>query len=259
MTFPFVRRSARGVGSDIPLSGEGITTSGVEAIDMAPTPGTDRPHLRQDAERIRRRIVAAAREVFRERGVGATLDDVAAHAGVGVGTVYRRFANKEELVDALFDDMVETVDSLAREAAANPDAWVGLTTSLEKVCELQAFDRGLREVMLGTGRGPQRQAQVRERVKPAVDQLVARAKEQGSLRPDVEGFDIPMIQLMVAAVTDHTGRPDLWRRYLRLLLDGLRARPGASTPLPGGKIDDGGLIEAITASSARQARDRPSE
>lgn len=185
----------------------------------------------------------------------ATLDDVAAHAGVGVGTVYRRFANKEELVDALFDDIFDTVEALAQEAAANPDAWAGLTTSLEKVCELQAFDRGLREVMLGTGRGPQRQAQIHERVKPAVDRLLARAKEQGALRADVAGPDLPMIQLMVAAVTDHTGRPDLWRRYLRLLLDGMRAQPGAATPLSDIKVDDDLPIEAIGILNTRKDRE----
>jgi AcrR family transcriptional regulator len=187
--------------------------------------------LRRDAELNRRRLIAAAHEVFRERGLSATLDDVARHAGVGVGTAYRRFANKEELVDALFDDMIDQVARLAAEAAADPDAWRGLTTSLEKVCELQAFDRGLRDVMLGTGRGPQRQALVARRVKPAVDALVARAKEQGTLRPDAEPWDLPMIQLMVAAVTDQTGHPDLWRRYLRLVLDGLRTQPGTD-PLP---------------------------
>jgi AcrR family transcriptional regulator len=187
--------------------------------------------LRRDAELNRRRLIAAAHEVFRERGLSATLDDVARHAGVGVATAYRRFANKEELIDALFDDMIDQVAKLAAEAAADPDAWRGLTTSLEKVCELQAFDRGLRDVMLGTGRGPQRQALVARRVKPAVDALVARAKEQGTLRPDAEPWDLPMIQLMVAAVTDQTGHPDLWRRYLRLVLDGLRTQPGTD-PLP---------------------------
>jgi AcrR family transcriptional regulator len=187
--------------------------------------------LRRDAELNRRRLIAAAHEVFRERGLSATLDDVARHAGVGVATAYRRFANKEELIDALFDDMIDRVAELAEEAAANPDAWRGLTSSLEKVCELQAFDRGLREVMLGTGRGPDRQALVARRVKPAVDMLVARAKEQGTLRRDAEPWDLPMIQLMVAAVTDQTGHPDLWRRYLRMVLDGLRTQPGAD-PLP---------------------------
>jgi len=224
---------------------------------MVSRPGADQPALRRDAELNRRRIIAAAHEIFRDRGLAATLNDVAAHAGVGVGTVYRRFANKEELLDALFDDMIDTVASLAQQALAEPDAWHGLTASLEKVCELQAFDRGLREVMLGTGRGPQRQSQVRERVAPAVDLLVARAKEQGMLRSDVAGIDLPMIQLMVAAITDHTGQPDLWRRYLRLLLDGMRARPD-NTPLPGiGSHDH--LLEAIGEASARQARARPGE
>jgi len=211
---------------------------------MASPPGDGRPALRRDAELNRRRIIVAAHEVFRERGLAATLNDVAAHAGVGVGTVYRRFANKEELVDALFDDMIDTVASLAQQALADPDAWRGLTESLEKVCEVQAFDRGLREVMLGTGRGPKRQAQVRERIAPAVDQMIARAKEQGMLRADISHIDLPMIQLMVAAVTDHTGRPDLWRRYLRLVLDGMRSRPDTA-PLPGIMADDADLVGAV--------------
>lgn len=191
----------------------------------------DRP-LRRDAELNRRRIIAAAREVFGQRGMAATLDDVARHAGLGVGTVYRRFANKEELADAVFADIIDTVDEIGRAAAAEPDAWHGLAASLEKVCELQAFDRGLREVMLGTGPGPRRMAGVGARLGPTLRMLVARAKEQGSLRADVHEGDVLVIQLMVAAVTDRTGRPDLWRRYLRLVLDGMRAEPGAATELP---------------------------
>jgi AcrR family transcriptional regulator len=225
-------------------------------VGVAAVSGTDRPVLRRDAEANRRRIIAAAHEVFQERGLAATLNDVAAHAGVGVGTVYRRFANKEELVDALFDDMIDTVVALAQEAVADPDAWHGLTTSLEKVCEVQAFDRGLREVMLGTGRGPRRQALVRERIAPTVDLMIARAKEQGMLRADVDGVDFPMIQLMVAAVSDHTGRPDLWRRYLRLLLDGMRARPDM-TLLPGLTAGDGDLMDAVSEASVREAQAHP--
>jgi AcrR family transcriptional regulator len=217
-----------------------------------------RPRLRKDAELNRLRILAAAREVFRDRGVAATLNDVAHHAGLGVGTVYRRFSDKEELVDALFADMVNTVEAYTREALEHEDAWTGLVTALERVCEIQALDRGLREVMLGTGRGPQRQVQIQQRVAPVVDRLVAGAQEQGMLRPDVVPIDIPMIQLMVAAVTDHTGHPDLWRRYLRLLLDGLRSRPDA-TALPNITLPDRQFMDAIDDSSARQARARSAE
>ncbi|MEV0479852.1 helix-turn-helix domain-containing protein [Streptomyces sp. NPDC050508] len=199
---------------------------------MAELAEPGRPPLRRDAELNRRRLMVAAREVFRERGLAATLDDVARHAGLGVGTAYRHFANKEELVDAVFEDMIDRVEASAREAAADLDPWHGLASSLEKVCELQAHDRGLREVMLGTGKAAQRHALVERRIKPLVDPLIARAKEQGALRADMEPLDLPMIQLMVAAVTDQTGEPDLWRRYLRLLLDGMRTQPGGTEPLP---------------------------
>ncbi|MFJ5266599.1 TetR/AcrR family transcriptional regulator [Streptomyces sp. NPDC088387] len=203
---------------------------------MAEPAEPGRPPLRRDAERNRRRLLAAAREVFRDRGLTATLDDVARRAGLGVGTAYRHFANKEELADAVFEDMIDRVEQFAREAAADPDPWHGLASSLEKVCELQAHDRGLREVMLGTGKATQRHTLVLRRIKPLVDLLVDRAREQGTLRADVTPVDLPMIQLMVAAITDRTGEPDLWRRYLRLLLDGMRTPPPGSPPLPPGAV-----------------------
>jgi AcrR family transcriptional regulator len=211
---------------------------------------------RKDAERNRRRLLDAAREVFRDRGVGATLHDVAGHAGLGVGTAYRHFANKDELIDALFGDMVETVDGYLREAEEQPDAWLGLTRALENTCEVQAFDRGLREVMLGTGRGSERQRQMRDRVAPRVDRLVARAQAQGMLRPDVIPADFPILQLMVGAVTDHIGQPGLWRRYLTIVVDGLRAGPGEPSPLPVEPGSDDAMQQAIVDSSARSARDR---
>src|SRR5580693_10398744 len=214
-------------------------------------PGVPR---RKDAVRNRQRLLAAAREVFRERGVAGTLNDVAHHAGLGVGTVYRHFAKKEELIDALFEDMVETVDGYLREGAEQPDAWLGLTRALQQTCEVQSFDRGLREVMLGTGRGPERQQQMRERVGPTVDVLVARAQEQGTLRADMVPPDFAIVQLMVGAVSDHLGQPGLWRRYLAIIIDGLRARPGEPSPLPELLAADNQLQNALTDSSIRSAR-----
>src|SRR6202050_4950423 len=188
---------------------------------MAGEPGGVR--RRKDAELNRRRLLDASREVFRDRGLGATLHDVARQAGLGVGTAYRHFANKDELIDALFDDMVETVDGYLREAEEQPDAWLGLMGALENVCEVQAFDRGLREVMLGTGRGPERQRQMRARVGPVGAVIVARVQDKGTLRTDVVPADFPVLQLMVGTVTDHLGQPELWRRYLTIIVDGLRA------------------------------------
>jgi hypothetical protein len=92
-------------------------------------------------------------------------------------------------------------------------------------------------------------------VDTAVDILVARAKQQGMLRPDVAPADFPILQLMVGAVTDHTGQPDLWRRYLRILIDGLRARPDAST-LTGGDPSHQAVEDVIIDSSTQAVHDR---
>lgn len=219
----------------------------------------EQPRLRKDAELNRRRILAAAREVFRDRGVAATLNDVAHHAGVGVGTVYRRFPDKEALIDALFESMVKTVEAATAEALRAPDAWTGLAACLEEVCEVQAMDRGLREVMLGTGRGPQRHAQMQHRVAPLLDQLVARAKDQGRLRRDLLPADLAIIQMMLGAVTEHLGEPDLWRRYLALLLDGMRAREELA-PLPIGpsaqRFGAGDLVAASEHDADRRRTGR---
>src|ERR1700709_2237861 len=110
---------------------------------VAETP--ERP-LRKDAARNRERILAAAGEVFAERGLDVTLDDIAHHAGVGVGTVYRRFRDKEELIDALFDARMDAVVTAAQSALAADDPWLGLEGFFTTIFELLAADRGLREL-----------------------------------------------------------------------------------------------------------------
>src|SRR3954463_3271215 len=103
--------------------------------------------LRKDAELNRERLLASARELFATRGLEVTLNDIAHHAGVGVGTAYRRFANKEEVIDALFEERLQAVAAVAQEAAEDPDAWRGLVTFLERALHMQFGDRGLNEIM----------------------------------------------------------------------------------------------------------------
>ena len=104
--------------------------------------------LRSDAERNRQRVLAAARELFAARGLEASLNDVAHHANVGVGTVYRRFATKEELVEAIFEDGIDQIAALAESALQQDDSWTGFVWFVEQLCELTATDRGLREMHL---------------------------------------------------------------------------------------------------------------
>ena len=195
--------------------------------------GQPRP-LRRDAERNRQRILRAASEVFTTRGVEATLDDIARHAGVGVGTVYRRFPDKEALIEALFEERLGTMVGLAEQGLANPDPWAGLVFLLEQAGGLLAGDRGLRQIVMFANYGRDRVGEARARLLPVVIQLVARAQADGSVRADLSPTDIPLIEFMLAMLAEYAYpvRPDVWRRYLTIILDGLRPERATVTPLP---------------------------
>jgi AcrR family transcriptional regulator len=199
----------------------------------AATPHAVKP-LRRDAQRNRDRILAAAREVFAADGVHATLDDVAAHAGVGVGTVYRRFPNKDALLDELFEERIGEVAALAETALSNPDAWKALIRFLEGLEEVCAVDRALEHLVLHTGRADERMARARERLLAPIAALVERAKADGRLRGDFEASDIRMVHTMLAAVIQETyaTSPDLWRRSFRIIVDGLASERPRPSPMP---------------------------
>ncbi|AXT83772.1 TetR family transcriptional regulator [Aeromicrobium sp. A1-2] len=198
------------------------------ATQIEPTEA-DRP-LRADAARNRELILETAAEVFAEQGLDAGYDEIARRAGIGVGTVYRRFPERAELVRALFESRIEEIVAMAQEAASHPVVWDGLTWFLEKALGRQVTDRGLKEVMSQTITSDEHQTVGRERIGPILEDIVARAKADGTLRADVEATDIG-VQLMLMSSMTTPAQPDLWRRYLALFLDGLRARPGLQ-PLP---------------------------
>jgi AcrR family transcriptional regulator len=190
--------------------------------------------LRKDAAHNRERLLAAARELFAEHGLGVTLNDIAHHAGVGVGTAYRRFANKEEIIDALFEEGLQDIAAAAHEALKEPDAWHGLVTFLERSMHMQFGDRGLNEIMNDSALGDARVAEARTRIAPLITQLVDKAQDQGVVRPDLDQTDIIFIQVGLSAIMNRSReiQPDLYRRYLVLALDGIRADRAEFTPLP---------------------------
>jgi AcrR family transcriptional regulator len=190
--------------------------------------------LRRDAERNRQRILDAAAEVFTERGLGVSLDEIARHAGVGVGTVYRRFGTKEELVEALFVARVESIAALAEQAAGAPDPWSGLMYFMERMAEALAGDLGLRQMMMLAGYGQDMAAYARRRNAPLVTRLVERAQAAGQLRADLQPTDVPFLVFLLteAAQLARPVNPELWRRYLALLTDGMRPQRDGVTPLP---------------------------
>jgi AcrR family transcriptional regulator len=195
--------------------------------------GQQRP-LRRDAELNRQRILKAATAEFSERGLDVTLDDVARRAGVGVGTVYRRFPNKEALAEALFVEKLHGVAALAERAMANPDSWAALAGCLEQATELLAADRGLRQILMFATFGNERVDQARASMGPLAANLIERAQRDGVVRADLQPSDLPLIEFMLTASTEYAWnvRPGVWRRYLGLTLDGLRPTRAAPTPLP---------------------------
>src|SRR4051795_13772094 len=149
--------------------------------------------LRADAERNRQRILDAAGELFAQKGLAVGLDEIARHAGVGVGTAYRRFANKDELIDALFEERVDHLVALAERALERDDAWEGLKGFLEAAVELHVANRALKEMVFsGGGPNADRMASARGRISPLVHELVARAQAAGELRDDIGFTDVPL-------------------------------------------------------------------
>lgn len=199
---------------------------------------THRP-LRADAERNRRRILAAAREVFASRGLDASLDEIAAHAGVGVGTIYRRFADKDALIDGLFEAKIAKVTTLATQALEVDDPWDGFETFVRSVCQLQADDRGFKEALLRHDRSHERISRARDTIDPVVRLLLERAQRSGQVRDDLDILDVPLMHFMVGFIADTTRdvAPGYWQRTLQILLDGLRTAREAPTPLPTAPLD----------------------
>jgi AcrR family transcriptional regulator len=198
----------------------------------------DRP-LRADAERNRRRILAAARQLFAARGLGVSLDEIAAEAGVGVGTVYRRFPDRDLLIDALFEERIDEIAQAARDALEHDDPWEGFAWFLHEAAGLQAPDRGLREALFTAGPGRQRVDRARSKIAPEVTKLVARAKEAGRLRSDLAVYDVALVQIMIGAIADATRdiAPDAWERFLGIILDGMQESRSGPTPLAGEPLD----------------------
>jgi AcrR family transcriptional regulator len=204
---------------------------------MCVMPETARPSerpLRRDAERNRQRILDAARVVFADRGLSGSHDDIAHEAGVGVGTVYRRFPDKEQLIDALFEARIEEIADVARAATAHSDPWEALVGFLTRTQELQSQDRGLKELVLGGSRGAERAVAARSLIAPLAAQVLQRAKDAGVVRSDFELTDLPLIQLAIGTIAESSRdiAPDVWRRMMTLVIDGLRAERAQSELKP---------------------------
>jgi AcrR family transcriptional regulator len=195
-----------------------------------------RAALRADAARNRERIVAAAAEVFAERGLDASTAEIAQRAGVGEATIFRRFPHKLDLIDAVLETkMSESIDLIA-ECAAEPDPARGLRRFFVDMLEKKMqHDLGYLEAMHDRCMTNPRFRPLRTRWLELVGVLVRRAKKAGVLRKDIQRQDLGFLLMAIAATMQAPVkgvRDDLWKRYAGIVLDGLRPE-GASPLRPG--------------------------
>lgn len=183
--------------------------------------------LRSDARRNRVAVINAAKELFADLGLDAQMPDVARRAKVGVGTVYRHFPTKDDLIAALVAERFERLAQKAAEGLDEDDAWEGISGLIRFAAQIQADDRGLCEVM--GSRPDMMDAAARAVGLPELcERLVERAQRTGQLRGDLSAEDIPMIACGLGRITQATVGPATgrWPRLVEIVLDGLRA-PGS--------------------------------
>ncbi|HEY1832608.1 MAG TPA: helix-turn-helix domain-containing protein [Acidimicrobiales bacterium] len=173
--------------------------------------------IRSDAVRNRERLLAAAAQVFEEKGLEASVADVARAAGVGMGTLYRRFASKEALIEALVSDVLEATIAMARDAAARPDG-LGLEHFLEESSSYQAEHLGCLPKLWMTDH------HLVETARDLIAELLSDAQAHGRVRSDLTSTDIAVVMWSMRGVLETTGAnvPEARRRHLDLVIAGMR-------------------------------------
>ena len=185
---------------------------------------TERP-LRADARRNRERILESARAAFAESGADAQIDDVARHAGVGVGTVYRHFPTKQALLTELVRQTFRLFTGWAREALeADGEPFALIEGLLRRIAETAAGDVGVQYVLAASAGQAWTEAPAeQDELIAVIAELTGRARRAGTIRPGIEATDIAM--LICGVVSAMSPRPGFdWRRHLDLVIDTLRVR-----------------------------------
>ncbi|GGW88850.1 TetR family transcriptional regulator [Streptomyces noursei] len=194
----------------------GVPRTAASASSPAP-----RRRPRADAERNRGRVLDAAREVLRAHGDEAQMPEIARAAGVGIGTVYRHFPNRAALIAAVGEQrQAEIVEFGRSRCLACPTAAEGLAAYLTHIGEVLDAERGLSAAIEAAFGSTEPAGEGRERAEEVAAQLLARGKEEGSVRADAEVEDVVMAVCGLAAVI-RNGAGD-WRRYVRTVCAGLR-------------------------------------
>jgi AcrR family transcriptional regulator len=208
---------------------------------MTNTANAERP-LRKDAEQHRQQLLTAAVQVFNEQGLDASVTEIARVAGVGIGTLYRRFPTKEALVDALIREILSTTIQMARDAVSSPDG-VGLERFLEASSAYQAEHAGYLRRLWNTDH------EMVKTVRQLIARLLVDAKKHGLIRHDLISTDLSLAMFSLLGVLEATlpVAPDAWRRHLDLLIAGMRP---AAADLPHRALSPASLDKVLATHKA---------
>jgi AcrR family transcriptional regulator len=190
---------------------------------------------RADAERNRRALIDAAVEVFGERGLDATVAEVASRAGVGQGTAFRHFPSKEHLIAATVRDMLDRITATATQLLDEPDPLLALRELLHAGSEMMIKNQGFKDATANSPvleEDPQVQA-AHEHLLEVAGLLISRAQDAGAIRADVTPEDIPLLLCAVSAtdIPRREEQPALWERYFEIVFAGLCAPASDSASL----------------------------
>lgn len=180
---------------------------------------------RADARRNHQRVLDAAATCFAELGSDVSVAEIARRAGVGTGTLFRHFPTKHDLLVAVIRQRFGAAHAALEAALAEPDPWTAVTSVVAAGAEIQVRNRCLMELKTAQLMNDPVLAAMRDEMATGLRTLIARAQAAGVLREDVVAEDLPLLMDAIASSARQLGevRPDLWRRYLAIVLDGLRA------------------------------------
>ena len=189
--------------------------------EMKAEGATDPRPMRADARRNYERLLDAARKVFADQGGGASMEAIAKQAGVGVGTLYRHFPKRIDVVEAVYRDDVDALVGSAEQGLADADPWAALAGWLQAYVEYARAKRTfLNELREAFEKNPDLKSVSRERISAACDRVLTTAQRAGAARTDIDGDDL--MQLVSQMCTSPTLTPDQGQRLLAVILDGLR-------------------------------------
>ncbi|BCB74757.1 helix-turn-helix domain-containing protein [Phytohabitans flavus] len=209
-------------------------------------PATDPPpFLRRDARRNRELFLKHARAEFARNGMDASLEQIARDAGLAIGTLYRHFPARRDLLLAAFEPKLTQFFADAETAVALADPWDGFSAFLNALCGTQACDRGFSEFITQPLASDERSDAVYRRICELTHSILGRAQAAGVVRPDITMTDILTLLWANGRITEATRQvaPNAWRRHVQLMIDGLRAGNRHDLPEP-----------ALSTEQFRQAR-----